>query len=413
MSYLSERLTYDALWRLSEPKRIERSKTVRGPPLEMDSYQDAAYYHFNFKSFPSTTHMRHKGYIKFFKTRSRRPLTAEKLECEVDCTCPDYKFRWAWANKQRGSSRVGGQSLNQALNRAPRITNPKGRPGMCKHLLAAADYIYGLVNAIPDNDAPDTAEKLNRITKEATKRWLNWPSELDAAKARHQRYLQRRAAANIGQTPDDEPEDAIMRRQLPVELPPDTVDSEGGEHKSPPVTGVKGPSQGVVPPASTTAPKDDVVKTKRGTLKRKVDPNGFAESQVVTHDNMKMKLKPEIFEAQKTIVEMEREASLPAPPTAPAAPAGPPAPAMPTSPESTPVSDTAVGAGTEGQAALDLLGEIRDLVSQMVNGGEPEAEGEGDPNPDAPIPVDDEEEQENDTMAPGGKKPITVPSAAY
>jgi intein/homing endonuclease len=49
----------------------------------------------------------------------------------VVANCPDYRYRWAWANKQRGSGRVGAQSFNQAWNKAPRITNPVGRPGAC------------------------------------------------------------------------------------------------------------------------------------------------------------------------------------------------------------------------------------------------------------------------------------------
>src|ERR1044072_558027 len=35
LGYLEERMTYDQLFNISEPKRIERSKTVRGPPLEV------------------------------------------------------------------------------------------------------------------------------------------------------------------------------------------------------------------------------------------------------------------------------------------------------------------------------------------------------------------------------------------
>ena len=55
---LQERLTFDQLFRLSEPKRVYRSFTVKGPPLEIDSYQDTVYYIFNFKANPSTTGLR-------------------------------------------------------------------------------------------------------------------------------------------------------------------------------------------------------------------------------------------------------------------------------------------------------------------------------------------------------------------
>jgi hypothetical protein len=159
---LLEKLTFDQLVSVSEPKRVMRAKTVRGPPLDVEAYDDSVYYVFNFKSFPSTTGRRHKGFIKFFKPKSQKPL--EKIECLVDCTCPDFKYRWAWANKQRGSSVVGPKSMNQALNRAPRITNPRSRPGLCKHVLALRDFVYGQYEEF-DGKLPDASKKIDRIVK--------------------------------------------------------------------------------------------------------------------------------------------------------------------------------------------------------------------------------------------------------
>jgi len=159
---LLEKLTFDQLVSVSEPKRVMRAKTVRGPPLDVEAYDDSVYYVFNFKSFPSTTGKRHKGFIKFFKPKSQKPL--EKIECLVDCTCPDFRYRWAWANKQRGSSVVGPKSMNQALNRAPRITNPRSRPGLCKHVLALRDFVYGQYEEF-DGTLPDASKKIDRIVK--------------------------------------------------------------------------------------------------------------------------------------------------------------------------------------------------------------------------------------------------------
>lgn len=159
---LLERLTFDQLVSVSEPKRVMRAKTVRGPPLDVEAYDDSVYYVFNFKSFPSTTGKRHKGFIKFFKPKTQKPL--EKIECLVDCTCPDFRYRWAWANKQRGSSVVGAKSMNQALNRAPRITNPRARPGLCKHVLALRDFVYGQYEEF-DGTLPDASKKIERIVK--------------------------------------------------------------------------------------------------------------------------------------------------------------------------------------------------------------------------------------------------------
>lgn len=160
--WIDERLSYDKLSAISEPKRVLRSKTVRGPPLDLEAYKDSLYFIYNFKSFPSTTNRRHKGYIKFLKPKRQMPL--EKVDCQVDCSCPDYRYRYAHANKQHGSGNVGSNSLNQAINRAPRITNPKGRPGLCKHLLALRDFIYGEQEEFT-SDRPDASKKLNRLVQ--------------------------------------------------------------------------------------------------------------------------------------------------------------------------------------------------------------------------------------------------------
>ena len=121
---LHERLTFDKMLAYSEPKRIARAATVRQPTMQVETHGDGISYFFNCKSYPSTTGNRQKGYIRFF--RPKNPSTPlERVECEVDCSCLDYRYRWAWAVKQRGSSRVGPTSVNKAWNKAPRITNPK------------------------------------------------------------------------------------------------------------------------------------------------------------------------------------------------------------------------------------------------------------------------------------------------
>jgi len=187
---LIEKLTFDQMMGMSDPKRITRSATVRVPPLQLDAYKDREAYYFNAKSSPSTTGLRHKGYVKVFKpSNPNTPL--EKCQCEVDCTCPDYKYRFAWANKQRGSSKVGANSLNQAWNQAPRITNPKGRPGLCKHIIATRDWIYGQFRSFgADQEYGTTPDRLDRLVKQAQKRWADFPGEMAKAKERDDKIRQ-------------------------------------------------------------------------------------------------------------------------------------------------------------------------------------------------------------------------------
>lgn len=226
-------LTYDQLFRRSDPKRTYRSAQVRGPPLEIDSYKDAVFHTFNFKSYPSTTGMRHRGYIKFERPQHGRPMPSEKIPCVVDCTCPDFRYRWAWANKQRGASRIGSQSLNQAIDRAPRITNPGAKVGLCKHLLACRNYIYGLIQKF-DKEQPaserrrgkgaqNLAWKLDQLVKYANKRWTDWEDQQAQGQYRQRLQRQVQQARNVaGPMPAAEVPRGIDQ-ELPVPLPPDVI----------------------------------------------------------------------------------------------------------------------------------------------------------------------------------------------
>ncbi len=376
MSLLSEKLSYDQLFRMSGPKRVLRSLTVKGPPLEIDSYQDALYYFFNFKSNPSTTHLRHKGYVRFLRPISTRNTPLSKLNVEVDCTCPDYRYRWAWANKQRQAGHVGPQSLNQALNKAPRKTNPKGHSGLCKHILAARQYIYGLIASF-EGDEPDTADKLNKLTKYATKRWINYDSEVEKAKEREAIIAQNKALRNIGIPPSQRGRQVNFgATQLPEPLPGD-----------------ESPEQ----PDKNDRDEND-------------NPLNPQNESVCMMTNMKTttltesELKP-LVAATKIVQEMEDDlmggGDIGSELGDDAGGGDMPPPSggdMPLEPE---VSDSAIGASTEDNVALGLLRDIRDLLQQMAEPGEeletPEmptdddVDGEGDDLGEPPAGEEDED----------------------
>jgi len=221
---LQEKLSFDQFLRVSDPARLMRSETVRGPSLDLDAVADGMYYYFNFKSFPSTTGLRHRGYIRFLKPygviRSDDHRKLEHIKCIVDCTCPDYRYRWAWANKQKGSCKVGPGTLNLCLNRAPRKTNPTGRPGLCKHLLALRDYIYGQTTNFAGKGDSYT-KKLDKLVKYAHKRWINFPSELAKGKAKEKGYLDRVQRLRVGDDGIPRPgvEPVLPQRDKDVEIP--------------------------------------------------------------------------------------------------------------------------------------------------------------------------------------------------
>lgn len=201
---LCEALSFSQLFNLSEPKRVVRSKTVKGPPLDIRAFDDAQYHIFNFKSNPSTTGLRHHGYIKLNRPKKSEPLT--EIPCLVDCTCQDYRYRWAWTNKQRGAGKVGPGSVNQALNKAPRITNPTNRPGLCKHILALKDYLQGIMWDIPLTGITTPDDVLSRLVSYANNRWTNLPQQMSAARARDARFAAAKASSRAGQ-PQPNPEE--------------------------------------------------------------------------------------------------------------------------------------------------------------------------------------------------------------
>jgi len=410
---LYERLTFDKLFKASDPKRVARSFTVRGPPLEIDSYQDAVYYAFNFKANPSTTGLRHKGYVKFFKGKNGQDKPLQHTDCLVDCTCPDFRYRWAWANKQRGSSRVGANSLNQALNRAPRKTNPTSKVGMCKHLLAMREYIYGLLASFPAQDRLDTADKLNSLTKYATKRWANFDELVRQAKEREREMTRRRELRNrYGPIAPQGPPTAppVGRRERPGEMPqPPQV---------PPVPQPAAPAQPARPARPAQPPQLAIPPGQRGrTLPQVPEPpteygpyggyktkaeqefrrrQGLGDSVVHRLTNLLMERVVKsngnmntLLEAKKIVEDMEDEAL-----QADAA-AGPGAgPEMGGDmgggmeggdmgmgadvdmlpPGEPPISDTAIGADTEGDTALGLLTQMKDLLTVLVTAVAPESE---------------------------------------
>lgn len=171
--YICERLSFNQLYGMSEPKRVERSLDVKGPSLTIEAFHGGERYFFNFKSRENTEKRRHKGHITFFPPRGRN-VPLQRLECEVDCSCKDYRYRWAWSNKQRGSGRVGNATFNGAWNRAPRITNPTNRPGLCKHLLALKRYIYGLYTQF-QSELPNDEKYLQRLIRAANTQTISVP----------------------------------------------------------------------------------------------------------------------------------------------------------------------------------------------------------------------------------------------
>lgn len=369
-------LTFQRLHDMSDPKRITRSDDVTGPPLDIEAVRDAVYYAFNFRSHATnTTGLRHRGYIKFLRPRSGVPTPLMQLNCVVDCGCPDFRYRWAWANKQRGASVVGPQSLNQAINRAPRITNPTSRPGLCKHILACKQYIEGLMGSFR-RDLPDDSEKLRKLIDFSIKRWANFDRISQDAKNRNAAIRARMRLRNrVG--PD-------------VALPPETP-------VAPPTIDLVEPAQ---IDATLPAPKEDETSFDRPRQKGRVEAGGYdtvAQRNAARYSESRLVVRPNIGQSMsqiKDIVKLvegiqddyENDADIQTDFGADVPDAAPELP-----PSEPPIEDSALGAQTEEKSEIDLLAEMRDLLSQLVTALAPSlpaeeggaAEDEAASSPDA------------------------------
>ena len=454
VQFLGEEMTFDQLFRYSEPKRVKRSKQVRGPPLEIDGHSDAVYHHFNFKSYPSTTGLRWHGYVKFKKPKTgkkdNRPL--QHIPCEVDCSCPDFKFRFAWSDKQRGAARIGPQSLNKCINRAPVKTNPANIPGLCKHILATRDYIYGMLSKFPAGE-PDTGEKLAQVVKWADTRWGTKPTDLSIfkghmLKARDQEkwYAAVKRAVNAGKAGDVEFINQIYRGMggtgigIPRGIKPPSPPAEptGGPPpgpETPPPLPPKAPKKPKKPgPVLPAAGKPTVTGQKplavppgergrklppakpAGTMARITPPGKrgrgmppFGESLTTFLRALVDRLNgsnagapdmrnTELKEAIRLIEEIQAD-DVPAPgeiagDMADTGGAAPP-PELP--PSEPPVDDAAVGADSEANLVIQLLADIRHFLGILAGEedveGEEGMEGPGGPGGEMPLPGEEGEEE--------------------
>lgn len=154
---LNERMSFRDLYRASDPARVDRSREVKSKSLNVTSMDGNEAWTFSYKSNPSTTGQRWQGYVRFLKEDVSRKDRADQLECMVDCTCPDYRFRWAYNNAKQDAGALGPGAWNDSNGRPPRSREQGGvgdlGPGMCKHLISLGEYLKTSIE--PEAPQPD------------------------------------------------------------------------------------------------------------------------------------------------------------------------------------------------------------------------------------------------------------------
>ena len=140
---ISESLTYNELFRISSFTRKQAARGMRVERMKVNSSSNPNSWDFAYRSNPSTsvTGETYEGRITFQKPTNPNDR-ADDVPCVVDCSCPDFRHRYAYANNKQGASPIGNDSLNKCINKSPDIRNPRQKIGMCKHLLSLKNEMH-------------------------------------------------------------------------------------------------------------------------------------------------------------------------------------------------------------------------------------------------------------------------------
>lgn len=137
---LNETLSFLDLMSYTDKGRKGRARDVRVKSLPVSSEKTGESWNFRYKSNPSTTGFPYKGRITFPDDVNNK-VSAEDQPCVVDCGCPDYQYRWAYANHDKDAGALGAGSITPNNGNRPNVLNPHLTPGLCKHLIALKDYL--------------------------------------------------------------------------------------------------------------------------------------------------------------------------------------------------------------------------------------------------------------------------------
>lgn len=225
---LVEKMSYTDLMNNSDSDRKDRGGRIPARSLVVKSVNDKEAWKFSYKS-PSdenTTGLRHQGFIYFFKDSVDIGNDASDIPCSVDCSCPDYKFRFSFSNKQQGAGENGSNSLNKGLNYPSSVNQG---PGLCKHLISLKEYLRTKVDAPPQQPSePEQSVKKPVVVPRTPS-----PNEVPAEEPTEEPTEKPIGSEDPTQTPEPE-SDELSTSSKPVEDPTQTPqEPEGDEEPTP------------------------------------------------------------------------------------------------------------------------------------------------------------------------------------
>ena len=164
---LTEVMTFRQLFSRTDAGRRDRGNRMRVRSLAGTADEDSENWNFSYKSANDhiTTGKSHMGRISFGKdayVRYKNKKNMDEVVCKVDCSCPDYRYRWAYANAAQQAGEMGVNSLNKCNGNAPVKTNPRRKPSLCKHLVSLKNYLRTKL----EEQQGDLGSRLSGIVRE-------------------------------------------------------------------------------------------------------------------------------------------------------------------------------------------------------------------------------------------------------
>ena len=169
---LTEAMSFKDLWIVSDPARKKRATHVKPKQMFSRSVEAPDSFIFSYKSDPgwSTTGKRWHGYVKLLKEGmvNNRAIEIQDVDCQVDCDCHDYRYRWAYNNAKQGAGVLppDPDAWNDNNGQPPQPKSVGGvgdmGPGLCKHLMSLVEFLGTKVEPVaPEPD--DVSYKPKRV----------------------------------------------------------------------------------------------------------------------------------------------------------------------------------------------------------------------------------------------------------
>jgi len=166
---LLEKMSFRDLIKKSDPRRIARAKTVSSKNLSVQSGDNQERMVFSYKSNPSTTGNRHRGYIQFDNEDIKKHNSLEDVNCICECSCPDFKYKYAYGLNKQGVAPIGSTALSTNNGQRPKNFN-ESNIGICKHLISLGSHLdTGIKAPEPEYNQQKSVEKSIQRNKQTAK----------------------------------------------------------------------------------------------------------------------------------------------------------------------------------------------------------------------------------------------------